>query len=84
MPVSYGEGKEKAFGRLLAEVGEANSAPSIIPFSENNRFVGRESQLAELEAKLYSDKQTTTFAIVRPGGTGKSVTVWALPRSTLV
>jgi hypothetical protein len=33
MPVSYSEGKEKALGRLLAEVGEANSAPSIIPFS---------------------------------------------------
>jgi tetratricopeptide (TPR) repeat protein len=72
MPVSYGEGKEKALGRLLAEVGEANSAPSIIPFSQNNRFVGRESQLAQLEAKLYCDKQTTTFAIVGPGGTGKS------------
>ncbi|KAI2478441.1 kinesin light chain 1 [Pyrenophora tritici-repentis] len=72
MPVSYGEGKEKALGRLLAEVGEANSAPSIIPFSQNDRFVGQESQLAKLEEKLFSDKQTTTFAIVGPGGTGKS------------
>jgi hypothetical protein len=72
MPVSYGEGEEKALGRLLAELGEANSTPSIIPFSQNTRFVGRESQLAELEAKLYCDKETTTFAIVGPGGTGKS------------
>ncbi|RAQ98585.1 kinesin light chain 3 [Stemphylium lycopersici] len=72
MPISYGEGKEKALGRLLDEVGEANSAPSIIPFSQNNCFVGRESQLAKLEAELFNDKQTTTFAIVGPGGTGKS------------
>jgi tetratricopeptide (TPR) repeat protein len=72
MPVSYGEGKEKALGRLVAEVGVTNSAPSIIPFSQNDHFVGRESQLAKLEAKLFSDKQTTTFAIVGPGGTGKS------------
>jgi tetratricopeptide (TPR) repeat protein len=72
MPVSYDEGKEKALGRLLAEVGEASSAPSIIPFSQNDGFVGRESQLAKLEAKLFNDKQTTTFAIVGPGGTGKS------------
>jgi KaiC/GvpD/RAD55 family RecA-like ATPase len=34
--------------------------------------VGQESQLAVLEAKLFSDKQTTTLAIVGPGGTGKS------------
>lgn len=72
MPVSYGEGKEKALGRLLAEVGVANSAPFIVPFSRNDRFVGRESQLAELETKLSGDKQTTRFAIVGPGGTGKS------------
>jgi hypothetical protein len=66
MPVSYGEGKEKALGKLLAEVGEANSAPSIIPFSQNDNFVGRESQLAKLETKLFSDKQTN----VRPCVTG--------------
>jgi tetratricopeptide (TPR) repeat protein len=72
IPVSYGEGKEKALGSLRAEIDVANSAPSIIPFSQNDHFVGRESQLAKLEAKLFSDKQTTTFAIVGPGGTGKS------------
>ena len=72
MPVSYGEGKEKALGRLRAEIDVANSAPSIIPFPQNDYFVGRESQLAKLEAKLFSKKQTTTFAIVGPGGTGKS------------
>ncbi|KAF2035026.1 TPR-like protein [Setomelanomma holmii] len=72
MPVSYNEGKEKALRRFLAEVEAAKSAPSIIPFSQNDHFVGREPQLAELEAKLFSDEQTTTIAIVGPGGTGKS------------
>ncbi|KAF1937777.1 kinesin light chain 1 [Clathrospora elynae] len=72
MPISYGEGKEKALGRLRAEIDVANSAPSVIPFSQNDHFVGREAQLAKLEAKLFGKKQTTTFAIVGPGGTGKS------------
>lgn len=46
---------------------------SIIPFLQIESFVGRESQLAELEAKLFSDDQTTTtLAIVGLGGTGKS------------
>ncbi|KAI1559769.1 CDC6 Cdc6-related protein AAA superfamily ATPase [Pyrenophora tritici-repentis] len=36
-------------------------------------FVGRELYLAELEAKLFSNEQTTTtLAIFGPGGTGKS------------
>ncbi|KAF1968432.1 hypothetical protein BU23DRAFT_262036 [Bimuria novae-zelandiae CBS 107.79] len=73
MRTAYGEGQESARRRLQAEVEAAGSAPSIIPFSQNNRFVGRESQLAELEAKLFSNEQTTsTLAIVGPGGTGKS------------
>ncbi|KAF2834451.1 kinesin light chain 3 [Patellaria atrata CBS 101060] len=72
MPTSYGEGKEKALRRLQMEVEAATSAPSIIPFSRNDHFVGRESQLAELEAKLLRDKQTTILAIVGPRGIGKS------------
>jgi Cdc6-like AAA superfamily ATPase len=73
MPVSYGEGREKALRRLQMEVEAASSAPSIIPFSRNDCFVGRKLQLAELEAKLFSDKRTTTtLAVVGPGGTGKS------------
>ncbi|OAG00166.1 uncharacterized protein CC84DRAFT_1199692 [Paraphaeosphaeria sporulosa] len=57
----------------IAEVDVAANVLSIIPFSQNPRFVGRESQLAELEAKLFSNEQTTTtLAIVGPGGTGKS------------
>jgi hypothetical protein len=73
MPTTYGEGKESALRRLQAEIEGAGSAPSIIPFSRNESFVGREAQLAELEAKLFSIEQTTTtLAIVGPGGTGKS------------
>jgi tetratricopeptide (TPR) repeat protein len=73
MPTRYGEGKESALKRLQAEVEGAGSAPSVIPFLRNQSFVGRELQLAELEAKLFSNTQTTTtLAIVGPGGTGKS------------
>jgi tetratricopeptide (TPR) repeat protein len=72
MPISYGEGRMNALARLQAEVEAAGSAPSIIPFSRNRCFVGQEPQLAELAAKLFGDQQTTTLAIVGPGGTGKS------------
>ncbi|KAK7187734.1 PFS and TPR domain-containing protein [Paraphaeosphaeria sporulosa] len=73
MPTDYGEGKERALKRLQAEVDEASNAPSIVPFSQNDRFVGRGPQLAELEAKLFSNEQATSItAIVGPGGTGKS------------
>jgi tetratricopeptide (TPR) repeat protein len=73
MPTNYGEGRERASKRLQAEVEVVSSAPSIIPFSQNESFVGREPQLAEVEAKLLSNGQTTsTLAIVGPGGTGKS------------
>ncbi|KAI2483772.1 AAA superfamily ATPase [Pyrenophora tritici-repentis] len=73
MPTAYGEGQESARSRLQAELEETNNAPSIIQFSQNPRFVGRELQLAELEAKLFSNEHTTTtLAIVGPGGTGKT------------
>ncbi|KAF1923465.1 kinesin light chain [Didymella exigua CBS 183.55] len=73
MPITYGEGQENAQRRLQAEIEAAGSAPSIIPFSRNESFVGREPQLAEVEAALFSnDQTTTTLAIVGPGGTGKS------------
>jgi tetratricopeptide (TPR) repeat protein len=73
MSTTYGEGKERASRRLHAEVEAASSVPFVIPFSQNESFVGRELQLAEVEAKLFSNDQTTsTLAIVGPGGTGKS------------
>ncbi|OSS52724.1 hypothetical protein B5807_02787 [Epicoccum nigrum] len=74
MPTTYGEGKESAMRRLQGELeAVGSSAPSLIPFSRNELFVGREPQLAELQAALFINKQTTTMlAVVGPGGTGKS------------
>jgi tetratricopeptide (TPR) repeat protein len=73
MSITYGEGQKRARRRLQAEIDANGSAPSIIPFLRNESFVGRESQLVELEAKLFSNVlTTTTLAIVGPGGTGKS------------
>jgi tetratricopeptide (TPR) repeat protein len=73
MPTDYGEGQESARRRLQIEIESAGSVPSIFPFSRNHRFVGQESHLAKLEAKLFGNEQTTTtLAIVGPGGTGKS------------
>jgi tetratricopeptide (TPR) repeat protein len=73
MQVNYGEGRDKAWRRLKSEVEATSSTPSIIPFSRNEHFVGRESQLAALETKLFSNDYTATrLAIVGPSGTGKS------------
>jgi tetratricopeptide (TPR) repeat protein len=72
MPTSYGEGKENASRRLQMEIEAAGSAPSIIPFSRNDRFVGRESELAQLEAELFRSTHTSTSVIHGAGGAGKS------------
>jgi tetratricopeptide (TPR) repeat protein len=72
MPPSYGEGKAKAFKRLQDELEADSRAPSIIPFYRNDLFIGRESELAELEEKLFRDEQTTTLTIRGAAGTGKS------------
>jgi hypothetical protein len=69
MPTAYGEGQESALRRLQAEAEGADSAPLIIPSSRNEHFMGQEVQLAEAEAKLFSNKQSTsTLAIVGSGG----------------
>jgi Cdc6-like AAA superfamily ATPase len=74
MSITYGEGKENALRRLQAEVEAAGSAPSVIPFSRNESFLGRESQLSKVEAKLFSNdgQASSMIAIVGPVGTGKS------------
>jgi hypothetical protein len=73
MPITYSEGQESAQRRLQAKIDATGSAPSSIPFSQNESFVGRISQLAKLKAKLFSNNQTvTTLAIVGLEGTGKS------------
>lgn len=43
-----------------------------MPFNQNTRFVGRDSQLAELKAKLFVGSSTTKVAITGPGGVGKT------------
>jgi hypothetical protein len=58
MSTTYREGKESALRRLKAEVETARSVPSIIPFSQNESFIGRELQLAKVEAKLFTDGQS--------------------------
>ncbi|USP80990.1 hypothetical protein yc1106_08264 [Curvularia clavata] len=85
MPITYGERRESALERLQAEVEGADCAPSIIPFSRNKSFVGRELQLAELEAKLFSNTQNSTsmLAIVGPSGTGKSQLALEVAHRTL-
>ncbi|KAF2731442.1 HET-domain-containing protein, partial [Polyplosphaeria fusca] len=83
IPAAYGEGVERAWRRLQMELEAAGSAPSIIPFSQNEQFVGRESQLAELEAKLFEYSQATTMAIVGPPGTGKSQLVLEVAHRTI-
>ncbi|KAH7119535.1 kinesin light chain 3 [Dendryphion nanum] len=70
MPTSYGEGREKARIRLTAEIN--NSAPFIVPFSQNDNFVGQKLQLAELETKFLESNQAATVAIAGPRGIGKS------------
>jgi hypothetical protein len=73
MSTTYREGKESALSRLVAKVEAAGSVPSIISFSQIEAFVGRELQLTKVQAKLFSNSQTTSaLAIIGLGRTGKS------------
>jgi hypothetical protein len=69
MPASYGEGRKKAQIRLKAELDR--SALFLVPFSQNNNFVGRESQLARLEVQFSKGNQAAIVAIAGPRGTIK-------------
>jgi hypothetical protein len=71
LSLTYGESKEKALCRL-GEALEVDKAPCLIPYSRNERCVGRQAQLVELEAMLFSGKETTRIAIKGEGGAGKS------------
>jgi hypothetical protein len=48
------------------------SAPFVVPFDRNPRFIGRESLLVDLEQKLFVGEQTTKTAIIGLGGIGKT------------
>jgi tetratricopeptide (TPR) repeat protein len=69
--LTYGEGKEKAMVRLQ-EALVVTEVPCILPYSRNERFVGREPQLAEVQEILFGAKHTTRVVITGEGGTGKS------------
>ncbi|OCK75835.1 HET-domain-containing protein, partial [Lepidopterella palustris CBS 459.81] len=72
MEFRYGEGMERALERLQEEMEKANTTPFIVPFDQNARFIGRESQLAELKGMLFVGASTTKVAITGPGGIGKT------------
>ncbi|KAH7021100.1 uncharacterized protein B0I36DRAFT_333783 [Microdochium trichocladiopsis] len=72
MPLTYGEGRQKAFLRLKEELDGPNRAPCLIPFWRNDCFVGHEVALHELDQKLLGDQNTRIVAILGDGGLGKS------------
>jgi len=49
-----------------------------VPFDRNPNFTGRESQLAQLEEKLFGGGRTTKFAVTGLGGAGKTQLVLEL------
>jgi putative protein kinase ArgK-like GTPase of G3E family len=50
----------------------------IVPFERNSRFVGRETQLAQLEERLIVTDHTIRIAITGLGGMGKTQLVLEL------
>lgn len=44
----------------------------MVPFDRNSRFVGRESQLSELEARLFKEGSSRKAAVMGLGGVGKT------------
>lgn len=86
MVSNYGEGKQNALRRLRREIQRlsksdlfvAVEAPWIVPFKRNPYFTGRESQLAELNARLITTSRTSKVAVVGLGGIGKTQLVLEL------
>jgi AAA domain len=86
MPLIYAEGQQKALARLQREIQissnpdsfVATDAPWIVPFERNPRFTGCETQLAELEGKLFTNDHTSKIAITGLGGVGKTQLVLEL------
>jgi tetratricopeptide (TPR) repeat protein len=94
LPLIYGEGRENAFIRLRDEIDkrsrnlqleELPNIPQavfetswIVPFERNHRFTGRESQLAQLEEKVFAEDRTAKIAITGLGGVGKTQLVLEL------
>jgi tetratricopeptide (TPR) repeat protein len=80
MPLIYGEGQQNALNRLRRKIQKSSNlvllgakhGPWIVPFERNPRFTGRESQLTQLEEKLFTKDYTTKIAITGLGGVGKT------------
>ena len=80
MPLIYGEGRQKAFDRLKRKIQKSSNqafsvskrAPWLVPFDRNPRFIGRGSQLAELEGMVFAKDSTTKIAATGLGGVGKT------------
>jgi GTPase SAR1 family protein len=49
-----------------------HEASWIVPFERNGRFIGRETELAQLEGKIFVEDRTTKIAITGLGGVGKT------------
>jgi hypothetical protein len=92
IPAMYGEGREHALQRLQSEIKKQLKVPPpykksdlqhpvnqwIVPFERNTRFTDRESELAELENKLFANNQFTKIAVCGLGGVGKTQLVLEL------
>jgi hypothetical protein len=86
MPLIYGEGKQSALARLQREIQMLSNpasvvstdGPWIVPFERNPRFIGRETELAQLEDKLSAKEYTSKIAIFGLGGVGKTQLVLEL------
>lgn len=80
MSLIYGEGKQKAWDRLQREIQLLHhrelaadvKVPWLVPFERNERFTGREQELARLEGRLFPLHQTSRWAVMRIGGVGKT------------
>lgn len=90
MSLIYGEGHENALARLKRKIRRSydpnppviKNAVWIVPFERNPLFAGRESQLAELEGKLFVKNYTSRIAVTGLGGVGKTQIVLELLHRT--
>ncbi|KAF1813614.1 HET-domain-containing protein [Eremomyces bilateralis CBS 781.70] len=86
IPLIYGEGRNNALDRLQRKIRKFSNpaslipagAPWIVPFERNPHFTGRESQLAQLEGKLFAKDRTMKIAVTGLGGVGKTQLVLEL------
>ncbi|KAJ1333110.1 FxSxx-COOH system tetratricopeptide repeat protein [Microdochium nivale] len=72
MPLTYGEGRDKAFARLHRELEADTKTPCLIPFSRKDYTIGHTSLLRQLEDKLFGIHKAHFLTIVGEGGLGKS------------